>query len=169
MQMSNQVTAGYQSVNFKLRNLSRIRMYMYIDKPSRHAATRAVVTSRLDYANSLLFGISSADCKRLQLLQNRATKLIYQAQKIWQCHFYPWRSSWADSLQPIKLQNTDPGLQMSQYWHCNFILQTELIQLYKPARKPPVICRYQITRHAQNPHCHWRQKLPRCCPKTLEQ
>ena len=57
MRMSDQVTSICRSVNFSLRNLSRIRMY--IDKLTCHAAVRAFVTSRLDNANSLLYGISS--------------------------------------------------------------------------------------------------------------
>ena len=79
MLMSDQVTSICQSANFHLRNLTRIRMY--IDQNTCHAAVRALITSRLDYANSLLFGISQTDCKRLQLLQNRAAKLIYCASK----------------------------------------------------------------------------------------
>ena len=56
MLMSDQVTSICQSANFHLRNLTRIRMY--IDQNTSHAAVRALITSRLDYANSLLFGIS---------------------------------------------------------------------------------------------------------------
>lgn len=79
MTMSDQVTSICQSANFHIRNLSRIRMY--IDQNSCHAAVRALITSRLDYANSLLFGISLKDCNRLQRIQNRAAKLIFRASK----------------------------------------------------------------------------------------
>ena len=66
---------------------------MYIDKPTCHAAVRALVTPRPGYAtcNSLHYGISSVDCQRLQ------------------------------RLQPYQLQNTYPSLQMSQYRLCAFI------------------------------------------------
>ena len=41
-----------------------------------HHAVRALVLSRIDYANSLLFGARDADLKRLQHLQNKAARLI---------------------------------------------------------------------------------------------
>ncbi|XP_063967021.1 uncharacterized protein LOC135156941 [Lytechinus pictus] len=47
----------------------------------RRAAVRALITSRIDYANSLLCGTSSANIQRLQRAQNRAAKLVFLAKK----------------------------------------------------------------------------------------
>ena len=57
---------------------------MYIDQATCHNAIRALVISRLDhrdYSNSLLYGITTSDLKRLQCIQNRAAKLVFQAKK----------------------------------------------------------------------------------------
>ena len=75
MSMSDHVSSVSKSVNFHVRNISRIRKY--IDKDSCHAAVRSLVLSRLDYCNSLLNGISQKDLNSLQLLQNKAARLIY--------------------------------------------------------------------------------------------
>ena len=39
------------------------------------------MSSRLDYANSLLYGVNSSQIQRLQRVQNRAAKLIVKARK----------------------------------------------------------------------------------------
>jgi hypothetical protein len=131
MRMSDQVTSICRSGNFSLRNLSRIRMY--IDKPTCHAAVRALVTSRLDYANSLLYGISSVDCQRLQRLQNRAAKLIYQAKK------YDRVTSILHDLHWLTVSNRINFKILTLVFKCLNTASapsylTDLIQLYKPNR-----------------------------------
>ena len=81
MNMSTHVTSLCRSLNFHIHNMSKIRMYMYIDQDTCHNAIRALVISRLDYSNSLLYGITTSDLKRLQCIQNRAAKLVFQAKK----------------------------------------------------------------------------------------
>ena len=73
--MSKHVANVSRSVNFHIRNISRIRKF--IDKDSCHAVIRALVLSRLDYCNSLLNGILLKDLDSLQLLQNKAARLIH--------------------------------------------------------------------------------------------
>ena len=79
MNMSTHVTSLCRSLNFHIHNISKIRMY--IDQATCHNAIRALVISRLDYSNSLLYGITTSDLKRLQCIQNRAAKLVFQAKK----------------------------------------------------------------------------------------
>ncbi len=79
MDMSTQVTSICRSVNFILWNISRIRRF--IDSDSCNHAMRALVLSRLDYANSLLAGCSAANISRLQKLQNKAARIIYQVSR----------------------------------------------------------------------------------------
>ena len=62
-------------MNFHLRNLSRFRRY--IDQSTCAHAVRSLILSRLDYGNSMLGGVSVTDVQRLQILQNRAARLIY--------------------------------------------------------------------------------------------
>ena len=79
MNMDEHVTQMCKSVNYHIRNLSRIRRY--IDKDTCHTAVRALITSRLDYCNSLLNGITNKNMVRLQSLQNKAARLVYMTPK----------------------------------------------------------------------------------------
>ena len=79
MTMSNHVTSLCTSVNFLLWNLSRIRRF--IDEDACADAMRALILSKLDYANSLLIGCRNKDIARLQRLQNRAARIIFQVSR----------------------------------------------------------------------------------------
>ena len=79
MSNSNHISSICKTLNFHLRNLSRVRIF--IDETTCHHAICALVTSRLDYANSLLKGSSGKEISRIQRLQNRATKLTFMAKK----------------------------------------------------------------------------------------
>ena len=48
----------------------------------------ALVTSRLDYCNSILYGCNQFILQRLQLLQNYAARLVYRVPKF--CHITPY-------------------------------------------------------------------------------
>ena len=43
---------------------------------------RALVLSRLDYANSLLAGCNTGDIKRLETLQNKAARIIFRVPRL---------------------------------------------------------------------------------------
>ena len=69
-----QINTICKSVNFHIRNIWRIRRF--ITTEACHHIVRGLVLSRLDYANSLLFGAREADLTRLQRLQNKAAVVI---------------------------------------------------------------------------------------------
>ena len=73
--MSGQVSATCKSVNFHIRNLWCIRKF--ITKEAFHNAVRFLVLSRIDYANSLLYGAKQIDLQRLQRLLNKASRLVF--------------------------------------------------------------------------------------------
>ncbi len=75
MSMCDQIGAICKSVNFHIRNLWRVRRF--ITKEACHHAVRALVLSRIDYANSLLYGSKQIYLQRLQRLQNKAARLIF--------------------------------------------------------------------------------------------
>jgi len=75
MSMTDQVSAVCKSVNFHIRNLWRIRRF--ITQEACHHAVRALVLSRIDYANSLFYGARKIDLMRLQRLQNKAARLVF--------------------------------------------------------------------------------------------
>ena len=59
MTMSTHVSTPTRSLNFDLRNIGRIRRY--IDENTCDHAGRSLILSHLDYANSLLYGITGKD------------------------------------------------------------------------------------------------------------
>ena len=75
MILSQHVDSLRRSVTYHIRNLWRIRRF--IDTESCHAAAQALITSRLDYCNTLFTLLSSSDVKRLQRLQNSAVRLVF--------------------------------------------------------------------------------------------
>jgi len=59
------------------RNLFRIRKYL--NKES--AVVHAFITSKLDYCNSLFYGLPNYQLRKLQLLQNMAARFVTGARK----------------------------------------------------------------------------------------
>lgn len=59
---------------YHLNTLSRIQKYLM--KKSAAIAVHAFVTSKLDYCNSLLFGLFKYQLKKLQYLQNTAARIV---------------------------------------------------------------------------------------------
>ncbi len=80
MSMAPHVTSMRKSINFTLWNMSRVRKF--IDRDSCCHAMRALVLSKLDYANSLLAGCTTGDVNRLQKLQNKAARIIFQVPRL---------------------------------------------------------------------------------------
>ena len=78
MTTDDQIINVSRNIRYHMRNLSRIRKYL--NESSAHDAVRALVLSRLDYCNSLLYG-TTQNLQRLQLLQNHAAKLVYNKPK----------------------------------------------------------------------------------------
>lgn len=100
MSMSDQISAICRCVNFHIRNLWRIRRF--ITQEACHHAVRALVLSRLDYANSLLYGVKEKDLKRLQRLQNKAARLVYACGRDWSSAYLLRTLHWLPVKERIK-------------------------------------------------------------------
>ncbi len=74
MSMISQISALSRRANFYLRSISRIRGHL--DNDTCAAAVRALVVSRLDYGNALLYGAPVSSLQRLQTTQNNAARLV---------------------------------------------------------------------------------------------
>ena len=70
--MENHVTAICKAGFYHLRNISRIRKYISL---------HAFITSRLDFCNSLLYGLPKQTLMRLQHVQNVAARIVTLAAK----------------------------------------------------------------------------------------
>ena len=72
--MSTQVARTCQGVYFQLHKIAKIRKCLII-----HACKmflQALVTSRLDYGNAVLFGVNMCLIQKLQVVQNSVARLI---------------------------------------------------------------------------------------------
>ena len=77
--MSFHVTSLCKSASFALWKISKIRNFL--DQSSTEKLVHAFITSRLDYCNSLLYGLPSQQLKKLQLIQNSAARLVTRTKK----------------------------------------------------------------------------------------
>ena len=80
MSTKDHVNSIVRTVNFHLRKIYRIRRFITVD--SCHQLVRSLILSRLDYANSLLYGIAGKDRRKLQKLQNKAAKVIFRCDRL---------------------------------------------------------------------------------------
>ena len=72
--MDHHVTSLVKECSFQLCQLRQIRKCL--DRNGTHLLVQAFVTARLDYCNSLLYGISDKQLNKLQIIQNQTAKLI---------------------------------------------------------------------------------------------
>ena len=72
--MDKQVTAVCKACNFHFYRLSSIRRYITTD--AAKSVVQALVTSRLDYCNSLLANLTNTQMKRLKSIQHKAARLV---------------------------------------------------------------------------------------------
>ena len=68
------ISVGCSSCFYHMQDLRRICRHLDLD--SAKLLATALVSSRLDYCNSLLFGIADIDLTRLQRLQNQLAHLV---------------------------------------------------------------------------------------------
>ena len=79
LSMEEQVAQTAKSCYYQLRNIGQIRSS--ITEGACRTLVHALVTSRLDYGNGLLYGIPQATLQRLQRIQNCAARLIIRTPK----------------------------------------------------------------------------------------
>ena len=72
--MNNHVNAVWKSVYYHIRALRHIRSS--ISEDMAKTIVCAVVGSRLDYANSVLFGTTQKNISKLQKAQNLLTRVV---------------------------------------------------------------------------------------------
>ena len=76
LSMSSQISTVCRDSYLQIYNISKIRTYL--DKKSTATLVHAMVTSKLDSNNSLLYGCPDTLLDRLQMVQNNAARLIYR-------------------------------------------------------------------------------------------
>ena len=79
MDMSAQVSRMCQSANFQLHNIAKIRHCLTVN--ACKTIVHALVTSKLDYGNAVLFGINERLINKLQMTQNSTARLIMRQRR----------------------------------------------------------------------------------------
>ena len=79
LNMDQHIAKITQTIHFILNNIYRIRNVLDID--TCKLLINSLVTSRLDYCNSLLYGLPGRSLHKLQLLQNRAARVVMGTKK----------------------------------------------------------------------------------------
>ena len=83
--MSTHITKLSSSSFYYLYNIRRIRKYL--SRRCTETLVHAFITARIDYCNSLLFGLPDYRINKLQRIQNAAARLICQQSRF--CHISP--------------------------------------------------------------------------------
>ena len=79
LRMEQQIANVVKVCYYQIRNIGRIRPHL--TNESCKTLVHAIVTSRLDYCNSLLYGIPNNTMQRLQRVQNCAARIITRTKK----------------------------------------------------------------------------------------
>ena len=77
--MDSYISSLCRSSYFHLRNLSLARKYLH--EKDIQSLMHAAMSTRIDYCDSLLYGIPNKYLKKLQLLQNSAARIVKQIKK----------------------------------------------------------------------------------------
>ena len=85
LDMNKHISSICRSTHFHLRNIGAIRHLLTDTAASQ--VVHALITSRLDYCNSLLYGIPDNKLCRLQRIQNIAARITSRCSK--HCHITP--------------------------------------------------------------------------------
>ena len=85
LSMATHITKICASSFYYIYNIRRIRKYL--SQQSTETLVHAFITSRLDYCNSLLYGLPGCLLNKLQRVQNACARLIFKEQKF--CHVTP--------------------------------------------------------------------------------
>ena len=85
LDMDVHITKTCSSAFYYLYNIRHIRKYL--SRSSTETLIHAFITSRLDYCNSLLYGLPKYQLSKLQRVMNASARLVYCAPK--SCHITP--------------------------------------------------------------------------------
>ena len=130
MTMSNHISLVCRSVRYQLRNIGFIRKYL--SRTATEKLVHALISSRLDFGNALLFNLPQNQLLKLQKLQNAAARIVSLSPK--RTHITPILRSlhWL----PVKQRIIFKILLLT--FHCvhgsspQYLIS--LIQRYTPAR-----------------------------------
>ena len=76
---ANHIKHLYKTCFFHIKNISKLRPFLSFSDAEK--LVHALISSRLDYCNSLLIGIPNKNLQKLQFIQNCAARTLMKARK----------------------------------------------------------------------------------------
>ena len=128
--MTQQVNNLIRNINFILSNIRRIRHLITTQAAS--LLVNSLVLSRIDYCNSLLFGTTKENLRKIQLAQNNAARLVFNKSKFEHC---------TEHLKSLHWLPVEKRINYKIATICHKIIineaptyLSELLSIYTPAR-----------------------------------
>ncbi len=118
--MDKQVHAVCTSAYYHVRNISRIRRYL--TKPATQILVYSLVTTRLNYCNSLLYGVPRRTLAKLQRVQNAAARLVARSSPSPAHHPSSEAVTLASCGVPCEIQDSTTPIQ-GLTWENSFLHQ----------------------------------------------
>ena len=141
LDMTTQVSRTISTCSLHMRNIAQIRRYL--TRPTTERVVNALITSRLDYCNSLLFGTLASNINRLQRLQNSVARLVTrQARRdsvmplLRELHWLPVHHRVTYKIAELTFKALHVDLSPTY-------LQ-QFVQVYTPARSLRSACSYTL-------------------------
>ena len=144
LDMTTQVSRTISTCSFHMRNIAQI--LRYLTRPTTERVVNALITSRLDYCNSLLFGTSASNINRLQRLQNSIARLVTRqaprdsAMPIHrELHWLPVRHRVSYKIAELTFKALHVDLSPTYLQQC--------VQVYTPARSLRSVNSYTLVQN----------------------
>ena len=130
LNMHEQISSVCRAAYLELRRIASIRQYLSQDAVIK--LVNALVTSRLDYCNSVLAGLPVEQISRLQRIQNSAARLVMKKRKrdhitpvLRDLHWLPVKFRWQFKLAILAYRHFEGTLP--------FYL-SDVLHIYQPSR-----------------------------------
>ena len=117
-------------IGLYLKRMSKVRKFLTFN--AAHKLLNAFVLSRLDYCNSLLYGIPGFLLDRLQRVQNWGIRILFNLSKYDHVTFYYTEVHWLPVRQRINFKI--------------LLLMYNAVNGFSPAYIQELLCPYQPTR-----------------------
>ena len=93
--MTSHVNSICRSASLALRNIGRVRKYL--SQSSTERLVHAFITSKLDYCNSLMYGLPSPEVQKLQRVHNSAARIVVRAKRTYVSLYHSFYATYTGS------------------------------------------------------------------------
>lgn len=144
--MNSQIASTVRNVYFHLRRISKIRCHLNTATCAK--VIHAIVTSRLDYHNGLLAGLSDKSLHSLQLAQNNAARLLTGNKR-------------SDHIRPVLFQLHWLPIKQRIAFKVLTMMHKSIHDSNAPAYLREALTLYQPSRGLRSAADQWKLTVPR--------